>query len=71
MDLNNLTEQDIGKTVKYQDTSQYDNELGETVINFHKEETGVITSFNDSYVFVCFDGTGRGQACRRGNLVNV
>ncbi len=69
MDLYNLTEHDIGKHVKYQDTIQFENEKGEIEIIFLREEIGYITSFNDRYVFVCFDGTDRGQACLRDDLV--
>lgn len=32
-------------------------------------ERGRVTSINSTYVFVCFDDTGRGKACSPSNLI--
>lgn len=52
--IEELTEDDINRKVIY--TSS------------HIKEEGIITSFNNSFIFVCFDGTGRGQACKPSDL---
>ena len=68
MNINNLSEDDIGKGVIYQCWGV--NHIGSiTELTLHKEELGFITSFNDSTVWVCFDGTGRGQSCHRDQLL--
>lgn len=45
------------KTFKPNDKVYYRNHDG-------SEDHGFVTSINDMFVFVCFDGTGRGVACR-------
>jgi hypothetical protein len=36
--------------------------------NNQKKAVGVITSWNDTFIFVCYDDTGRGQATRPDDL---
>ena len=49
IDISLLTENDKNRLVTY------------TAVN--KTEHGRITSWNNSFIFVDFDNTGRGQAC--------
>jgi hypothetical protein len=51
------TSNDIGRKVIYKDYG-----------GFGKIEEGVITSFNDHYVFVDYTGTGRGAATNKDDL---
>lgn len=37
------------------------NDIGRKVVNLQKDE-GLITSFNDTYIFVDYQNVGRGQA---------
>ncbi len=62
MEHNSLTEDDIGRRVIYQDLYRIERGLEAD------EREGYITSFNKSFIFVCFDGTGRGQACHCRNI---
>ncbi len=52
--IEELKPEDVGRMVVYQ--------------SFDKKEDGRITSWNDKYIFVDFDNTGRGQACRPSDL---
>lgn len=36
-----------------------------------KDVEGVVTSKTDGYIFVCFDGTGQGQACNPEDLTLI
>ncbi len=47
-----------------------DLQIGMTVIysTTHKQEVGVVTSWNDHYVFVDYNGDGRGIATRLEDL---
>ena len=36
-----------------------------------KIERGTITSYNEKFIFVCFDGTGRGCACNPEDLTSA
>jgi len=55
IDPNQLTKDDIGRGVIFNDGNR-------------PVEDGTITSFNDRYIFVCFDHTGRGKACYPNHL---
>lgn len=50
IDITKLTEEDKNRKVIYTD--------------FGKKEEGRITSWNDTYIFVDYDNTGRGQATK-------
>lgn len=50
IDITKLSESDKGRGVVY------------THNNGATSEDGTITSWNDRYIFVCYDHTGRGQA---------
>lgn len=53
--LNKLKESDKGRKVIYS--------------SYKEKEEGIITSWNKSFIFVCFDNSGRGQACRPTDLI--
>jgi hypothetical protein len=53
--IKELKPEDVGRMVVYQ--------------SFDERKEGRITSWNDRFIFVDFDNTGRGQACRPFDLV--
>ena len=55
IDITQLTDDDVGRTVMYVPKNQ-------------KNEVGTITSFNDTFIFVCYDDSGRGQATKPQDL---
>lgn len=57
IDLQTLKESDVGRIVVYK--------AGHAS---HKPEKGVITSWNESFIFVDYYGTGRGTATKPVNL---
>lgn len=57
IEIKDLKEEDKGRAVKYKSTTP----VG-------KIEYGTITSWNDTYIFVDYYGTGKGTATRPINL---
>jgi hypothetical protein len=53
IEITELKEEDKGRAVKYKSTAMAD-----------KYQYGTITSWNDTYIFVDYYGTGRGTATR-------
>lgn len=53
--ISDLTENDVNRKVVYNP-------------EFGKQEEGRITSWNDTFIFVDYDNTGRGQATRPTDL---
>jgi FKBP-type peptidyl-prolyl cis-trans isomerase 2 len=45
--------------------------VGMTVIYLPKQEIGKITSWNDTFVFVDYDGTGKGIATKIEDLSKI
>lgn len=60
--ISDLTELDKFRRVKY---IHYYSKGTKTPFT----EDGYITSWNETYIFVCFDTTGRGKACNPKDLI--
>lgn len=59
INIKTLTQEDIGRSVVYKQTNRSDE---------FEVEQGVISSFNDTYVFVRYNVCGGGQATNPNDL---